>query len=144
MLKIISFTKKTQQHKLAPSVTTPAANALITMTSTLTQIPTPFFTGLMTSAGLIIAIGAQNAFVLSQGIRRQHPWAIAGLCSLIDTLLIALGILGMGVLISSSEWLMHGVTWAGVAFLLTYGFRALQAAINPSTLNTADTRARRP
>ncbi len=100
-------------------------------------LPTPFFTGLATGAGLIIAIGAQNAFVLSQGLRREYHWPIAGVCGLIDTLLIAAGIAGMGALISSSPVLLKLVTWAGALFLLWYGWNALKAAINPGSLEAS-------
>lgn len=100
-------------------------------------IPSAFFTGLATGAGLIIAIGAQNAFVLSQGLRRQYHWHIAGICSLIDTLLIAAGVAGMGALISSSPQLLNIVTWAGGLFLLVYGGQALRAAIRPEHLEAS-------
>ncbi|RDE19027.1 amino acid transporter [Motiliproteus coralliicola] len=106
------------------------------MSLSLTAVSTPFFTGLATSAGLIIAIGAQNAFVLSQGVRRQYHWPIAGVCSLLDTILIVLGIAGMGVLISESPLILTLVTWGGVAFLLWYGANALKAALKPATLET--------
>lgn len=100
-------------------------------------LPTPFITGLVTGAGLIIAIGAQNAFVLSQGVRREYHWPIAGLCSLIDALLITAGIAGMGALISASPLLMQLVTWAGAAFLLWYGYNALRAALKPAALEAS-------
>jgi len=106
------------------------------MSVTLLSLPTPFFTGLATSAGLIIAIGAQNAFVLSQGIRREYHWPIAGVCSLLDTLLIMLGIAGMGVLISNSPLMLSIVTWAGVMFLLWYGANALRSAFKSEVLET--------
>ncbi len=104
------------------------------MTSSLFFLPGPFLTGLVTGAGLIIAIGAQNAFVLSQGIRREYHWPIAGLCGLIDALLITLGIAGMGVLISDSPLLLTLVTWGGAAFLLWYGANALRSALNAGSL----------
>ena len=100
----------------------------------VTFYPTAFFNGLATSAVLIIAIGAQNAFVLSQGIRRQYPLVIASVCSLLDTLLIMLGIAGMGVLISDSPALLAVVSWGGAVFLLGYGARALRSALRPQVL----------
>ena len=100
----------------------------------LLSLPAPFLAGLATSAGLIIAIGAQNAFVLSQGVRRQYHWPVATLCSLIDTVLILLGIAGMGVLISQSQQLLDLITWAGAAFLIWYGFSAFKAALRSETL----------
>ncbi|MEH6651518.1 MAG: LysE/ArgO family amino acid transporter [Motiliproteus sp.] len=100
----------------------------------LLSIPAPFYTGLATSAGLIMAIGAQNAFVLSQGVRREYHWPIAGVCSLIDTVLILLGVAGMGVLISDSPTVLTLVTWGGALFLFWYGANALRSALKSETL----------
>ena len=97
-------------------------------------------TGLGTSAGLIVAIGAQNAFVLSQGLRRQHHWPIAGLCSFFDALLITIGVAGMGLLISESPLWMEIARWGGAIFLVVYGVRSLYSAFNPKdSLNGGDT-----
>lgn len=104
------------------------------MSLSLLSIPAPFFTGLATSAGLIMAIGAQNAFVLSQGVRREYHWPIAGVCSLLDAILIMLGIAGMGVLISDSPLILMWVTWGGALFLLWYGANALRSALKSETL----------
>lgn len=104
------------------------------MTINLFSLPAPFFTGLATSASLIIAIGAQNAFVLSQGVRREYHWPIAGVCGLLDTILIAFGIAGMGVLISNSPLLFTLITWGGAIYLLWYGANALHSALNPDTI----------
>ncbi|WP_428035058.1 LysE/ArgO family amino acid transporter [Amphritea sp.] len=103
----------------------------------LFSIPAAFLTGLATSAGLIIAIGAQNAFVLSQGVRREYHWSIAALCSLIDALLITAGIAGMGILISQSAQLLTLISWAGSAFLLWYGANALRSALRSETLTVS-------
>ncbi|MEH6578343.1 MAG: LysE/ArgO family amino acid transporter [Amphritea sp.] len=104
------------------------------MTTGLFSLPAPFFTGIATGAGLIIAIGAQNVFVLSQGVRREYHWPIAGVCGLLDTLLITLGIAGMGALISDSPLLLMLVTWGGALFLLWYGANALRSALKSETL----------
>ena len=85
-------------------------------------------------AGLIIAIGAQNAFVLRQGIRRIHPFVTALTCTLNDMFLIALGIAGLGTLISQTPILTIAATWGGAAFLLYYGFRSFRSAAKPGTL----------
>ncbi len=100
----------------------------------------PFFKGLFTGAGLIMAIGAQNAFVLTQGLRRQHHWSIAGLCSLIDAVLIVLGVAGMGVLISQSPLFLNLATWGGALFLLWYGSNALRSAFKDQTLQTQESK----
>ncbi|WP_227368664.1 LysE/ArgO family amino acid transporter [Halomonas sp. M20] len=82
--------------------------------------------GLVTGAGLIIAIGAQNAFVLGQGLRREHPWVVAIICALCDWLLIGLGVLGLGRLIASQEGLMLVARLGGAAFLLWQAWLALR------------------
>ncbi len=103
----------------------------------LFAIPASFLAGLAASAGLIIAIGAQNAFVLSQGVRREYHWPIAALCSLLDALLISAGIAGMGALIGQSELMLMIISWAGGAFLLWYGANALRSALRSETLTVS-------
>lgn len=76
-----------------------------------------WFNGLLICAGLIVAIGAQNAFVLQQSLRRQHAWLVAGVCALCDWLLVGVGVLGLGILIAQQETLMEVARWAGAAFL---------------------------
>jgi L-lysine exporter family protein LysE/ArgO len=93
--------------------------------------------GFVTGGGLIIAIGAQNAFLLAQGVRRQYHWPIALLCSLSDALLICLGVLGMGVLISESPLLLELARIGGALFLVYYGYRALRSALQPAGLDMA-------
>ena len=87
-----------------------------------------FFAGLGVGLSLIVAIGAQNAFVLRQGIRRQHVFAVAFICAVSDALLITLGVLGVGLALHTVPWLIMLVRWLGVAFLLTYAFLALKRA----------------
>lgn len=80
------------------------------------------------TAGLIVAIGAQNALVLRQGLLRSHVGAVVVLCTLSDWLLIALGVFGLGAAIQSLPWLLQFFRYGGAAFLLAYGARsALQA-----------------
>ncbi|WP_210397749.1 LysE/ArgO family amino acid transporter [Motiliproteus sediminis] len=93
-----------------------------------------FAQGFAASAGLIIAIGAQNAFVLTQGLLRRFHWQVAALCSLIDALLITAGVLGLGWLIRQSPLLLQAATWGGVLFLAVYGALALKAALHPGAL----------
>lgn len=87
-----------------------------------------WFAGLRIGVGLIMAIGAQNAFVLRQGLRREHVLAVALFCALSDAVLIALGVLGVGAAQAQAPWLMPLLRWGGVAFLLFYGARAFLAA----------------
>ena len=87
-----------------------------------------FFQGLAVSAGLIVAIGAQNAFVLAQGVRGAHRLLIALACASSDALLIALGVGGAGALIASQPALLALARWGGAAFLLVYAAMALRRA----------------
>lgn len=84
--------------------------------------------GFRLGLGLILAIGAQNAFVLRQGLRREHVFAVALFCALSDALLIALGVSGMGALNRLAPWVNEAFRWGGVAFLLWYALRAARAA----------------
>ena len=94
-----------------------------------------FLQGLGTGAGLIIAIGAQNAFVLTQGIRRNHALAVSGLCALLDALLIAAGVCGLGALVSENALLKHTAALGGAAFLLWFGARSLASAFKQNALS---------
>ena len=87
-----------------------------------------FFQGLAVSAGLIVAIGAQNAFVLAQGVRGAHRLQISLACASSDALLIALGVGGAGALIASQPALLALARWGGAAFLLVYAAMALRRA----------------
>jgi L-lysine exporter family protein LysE/ArgO len=87
-----------------------------------------FIQGLGLSAGLIMAIGAQNAHVLRCGLRRQHVGVTVAACIAIDAVLICLGVAGMGVLVQASPLLLAVARWGGAAFLLWYGLRSFRAA----------------
>lgn len=91
-----------------------------------------YVSGLLLGLSLIIAIGAQNVFVLRQGIRREHVWLVVVLCALSDIVLITLGIQGLGAAIAQLPWLLTAVRWAGFAFLLAYGLIAAKRAWRPS------------
>lgn len=90
--------------------------------------------GLATSAGLIIAIGAQNAFLLTQSLKRQFHWPIALVCILFDGLLISAGVAGLGVLISQSPLLLEIARWGGALFLFWFGLRAARRALDSNAL----------
>ncbi|MEM7718188.1 MAG: LysE/ArgO family amino acid transporter [Pseudomonadota bacterium] len=77
---------------------------------------------------LIVAIGAQNAFVLRQGIRQQHVLAVVLTCALSDAILMTAGILGFGALAEALPWLKPVMTWGGALFLLAYGALAFRSA----------------
>jgi L-lysine exporter family protein LysE/ArgO len=84
--------------------------------------------GFSLGLSLILAIGAQNAFVLRQGLRREHVVWICLLCAISDAILIALGVSGFSVLLKSAPWLAPLMRYGGVAFLLWYGARSLWTA----------------
>lgn len=94
------------------------------------------FTGFFTSAALIVAIGAQNAFVLRQGLKREHVLAVVAVCALSDMLLISLGVAGLGTLVQGSPVLLSAARWGGAAFLLVYGLLAARRAWAGSQLAT--------
>lgn len=82
------------------------------------------------NAGMIIPIGAQNAYVLNQGINRQHHITTATLCSILDIILVSAGIFGGGALLSQNETLLTSVTVGGILFLTFYGYLSLRNAFN--------------
>ena len=86
-----------------------------------------FLNGFGTSAGLIIAIGAQNAFILKQAILRNHVLTIAIICSIIDAALILCGVFGFATLLETSPLLIKIAKWGGFIFLGLYGLRSFLA-----------------
>jgi L-lysine exporter family protein LysE/ArgO len=90
--------------------------------------------GFALGASLIIAIGAQNAFVLRQGLKRVHVFLSASVCTLCDMVLITLGVAGLGTLISTNPILTQIATWGGAAFLLYYGLRSFRSALKANIL----------
>ncbi|WP_437884119.1 LysE/ArgO family amino acid transporter [Pseudomonas sp. LRF_L74] len=93
-----------------------------------------YVNGLLVAAGLIVAIGAQNVFVLAQGLRREHHLPVAALCVLCDALLVAAGVFGLATLLAHSPLLLAITRWGGAAFLLWYGLKALLRALRPQAL----------
>src|ERR1700733_2041102 len=91
-------------------------------------------TGLLTGLSLIVAIGAQNAFVLRQGLRRARVGAIVAVCTLSDIALIIAGVSGIGAVVQHADWALQAVRWFGVAFLTWYGLSSAWRAPRPSAL----------
>jgi L-lysine exporter family protein LysE/ArgO len=89
----------------------------------------PFATGFATGFSLILAIGAQNAFVLRQGLLRAHVLPLCLLCALSDAILIAAGVAGFGALAKALPWFPRAMALAGAAFLLAYGAMRMMAAV---------------
>lgn len=90
--------------------------------------------GLGFGLSLIVAIGAQNAFVLRQGLRREHVLAVVLVCAVSDAILIVVGVAGFGALLQALPWLLAVVRIGGAVFLLAYGAFAARRALKPSTL----------
>lgn len=86
--------------------------------------------GYLVSLSLILAIGAQNAFVLRQGIRGEHVLAVVLVCALSDAALIGAGVAGFGVASARFPWLGEAMRWGGVAFLVVYGALRFRAALH--------------
>jgi len=95
-------------------------------------------TGFALMAALIIAIGAQNAFVLRQGLVRRHVGLVVAFCAAADALLMIAGVLGAGAALQALPGLARALAWAGAAFLFAYGVRAFARALRPGTLSAAD------
>jgi L-lysine exporter family protein LysE/ArgO len=94
--------------------------------------------GLLTGLSLIVAIGAQNAYVLRQGLRRAYVGRVVAICTLSDFALIAAGVGGIGVIVQHAGWALQAVRWFGVAFLAWYGLSSAWRARRPSALSAAD------
>src|SRR5260370_35037207 len=95
---------------------------------------TAFTTGFALSATLIIAIGAQNSFVLRQGLRREHVVPIVAFCALADLTLISAGVSGLAKALGRAPSLTMALTTAGTLFLMWYGLRARRRAFLPTAL----------
>ena len=86
------------------------------------------FKGFLLSLSLILAIGAQNAFVLRQGLRREHVFAVVAICAVSDAVLIAVGVAGFGAISAALPAAAEGMRWGGAGFLFVYGALRFRAA----------------
>ncbi|EAR51773.1 hypothetical protein OG2516_06906 [Oceanicola granulosus HTCC2516] len=100
---------------------------------------TIFFTGLAMSLSLIVAIGAQNAFVLRQGLRGEHVFAVCLACAVSDALLITLGVTSFQTIADWLPWLEPVMRYGGGAFLIWYGARSMLSALRSNAALSADT-----
>ncbi|WP_434743877.1 LysE/ArgO family amino acid transporter [Micromonospora sp. SH-82] len=94
--------------------------------------------GFTVALALIVAIGAQNAFVLRQGLRREHVVPVVLICALSDAVLICAGIAGVGTAVAARPELLTAIRYGGAAFLFCYAALALRRASRPDTLSPAD------
>jgi len=90
--------------------------------------------GLLTGLSLIVAIGAQNAYVLRQGLTRVHIGPVVVVCILSDFALIVAGVAGLGAVVHYAAWAVVVARWLGVAFLCWYGLRTAWQALRPAAL----------
>jgi L-lysine exporter family protein LysE/ArgO len=105
---------------------------------------TDLLLGFGTMMTLIVAIGAQNAFVLRQGLRRQAVAGVVAVCALSDAILVAVGIAGFGTIVRRWPQAITIAAIVGGIFLLGYGFLAARRAFKPSSMNVADSGSSRP
>lgn len=103
----------------------------------MTTVVLALLAGLGFGLSLIVAIGAQNAFVLRQGLRREHVLIVVGVCVVSDALLITAGVAGLGSLIVAVPWLLAVVRVVGALFLTGYAALALRRALRPTGLDPA-------
>lgn len=94
--------------------------------------------GFLTGLSLIIAIGAQNAFVIRQGLLRQHVLLVVAICAISDAALIFLGTGGLGTLIQSKPSLIEFIRWFGVAYLTWFGIRSIRSVFKDQSLVTGE------
>ena len=99
---------------------------------------TPFIQGFGTGGGLIVAIGAQNAFVLSQGVRKNHHFIVALICIVCDAVFISVGVAGFGRAVSTNPTLSQLAAWGGAGFLFFYGLRSLRSALRGGSMDISD------
>ena len=92
------------------------------------------FAGFFLGGSLILAIGAQNAFILRQGLLRQYVLPLSLFCAFSDAALILAGIAGFGEAIKAAPGILNAVKWGGAAFLLSYGFLAFRRALQSSQM----------
>jgi L-lysine exporter family protein LysE/ArgO len=94
----------------------------------------PVFAGFLTGGSLIVAIGAQNAYVLRQGLVRHHIASVVVVCAVSDAVLIGAGVSGIGAIVDRAGWVIDVVRWLGVAFLLWYAASSLRRAFGKESL----------
>ncbi len=98
--------------------------------------------GFLTGLSLIVAIGAQNAFVLRQGIRVEHVGVVVAICALSDLALIAAGTLGIGVIVTAVPWALVALKWLGAAYLSWFAVGSFRSALHAQGLQESAARSR--
>ncbi|WP_082810389.1 LysE/ArgO family amino acid transporter [Kocuria varians] len=106
------------------------------------MVTSAFLPGLVTGLALIVAIGAQNAFILRQGIRRQHVGVVVAICIVSDVVLISLGTAGIGFVIERVPWLLDALRWVGVVYLAVFALMSFRSAFRSQVIDTTADDAR--
>ena len=128
----------------------PASGVLVTSTGPAAAVSaqvagsldlTPAITGMGTGLGLIVAVGAQNAWVLRQGVRREHVALVVTICALSDLALIAVGTRAIGVVSTLAPWILEVLRWGGVLYLVLFALTSFRSALQPGALEVAGARA---
>jgi L-lysine exporter family protein LysE/ArgO len=96
-----------------------------------------FLPGLLAGLSLIIAIGAQNAFVIRQGLTKQHVLLVVAICAASDAVLIFLGVGGLGAIIQGLPWLLEIIRLFGVIYLAWFGIKSLRSAMKTQSLDAS-------
>lgn len=100
-----------------------------------------FLSGFLLGLSLIIAIGSQNAFVLKQGLKREHVFLICLFCAVSDALLISAGVAGFGAVTARFPQVVDIAKWAGIVFLLAYGAQSLYSSVRVTHALSTDSQA---
>jgi L-lysine exporter family protein LysE/ArgO len=98
-----------------------------------------YFSGLLAGLSLIIAIGAQNAFVIRQGLTKKYVLIVVAICAISDVVLILAGVAGLGAIINAQPVALEVIRWAGVAYLLWFAFKSVRAALGTNRLDATGT-----
>lgn len=96
-----------------------------------------FIPGFLLGLSLIVAIGAQNAFVIRQGLTKQHVFLVVAICAIADAALIAVGIAGLGAVLLSLPWLLEIIRWFGVVYLSWFGVRSIMSAFKNESMDAS-------
>jgi L-lysine exporter family protein LysE/ArgO len=100
-----------------------------------------FLPGLLTGLSLIVAIGAQNAFVIRQGLTRKYVLMTVLVCIVSDVTLMAVGVAGLGAIILQLDWLLEVFRWFGVAYLLWFAYGSVRSAFKNDSLETVESKS---
>ena len=100
----------------------------------------PALTGFGTGLGLIVAIGAQNAWVLRQGVRREHIGLVVAICALSDLVLIAAGTGAIRIVTGMAPWVLEVLRWGGVIYLVAFALTSFRSALRPGALEQSAAR----